>query len=301
VYAQPEVFSDPSFDIGFRVTTKLSGDRPNEIGVVHTPQQKDPHPPWRLAQWGSEHLLLPGEVDREVDGAWRLQTAGKQVRIVGEPDGETTIALTVLGTSEFGGRLRKREEPWPHLLIEQKLGEEGKGITPSGLRFKAAFRVTRCEVSEGVELAQLDPGLHTAQVSAYWTAHAFKDGSPTGEMFWFGIPFFDARYPIPPGHFAIDFAPGGGGKFISSLSGKLLYDQPTGDGAWHEVNLELLPNLAKGLEEAQVRGHMEGLSVTDFRLTSFNLGWELTGPYDATIEIHGLSLQRNSEDAHATE
>lgn len=286
-----ECFHDPLFQEGFRVTTAQSADQPNERGNIlpHAPTVSV-HPPWRLAQWGSRHLLQPGIVPNRADGAWVLKTPGKHVMVQRDDAGAPTLSLHVDGGAEYGGHLRERGEAWPHLLIEQKLGEDGIRIHNTPLRFRAAFRVTRCERAAGVARTAVDPGRHTAQVSAYWTAHALRDGQPTRDMFWFGIPFFDARHAIPPGHFAVDFAPGTGGKFISNIPGKNFYETPTGNGEWHMLDVDLLPHLEAGLKRAHEAGHFPDVTVSDLQLTSFNLGWELPGPYNATIEIRGLSL-----------
>lgn len=284
-----EQFQDAAFKNGFRVSASLSRATPNELGVVTLPTNADAKPSWRLAQWNSRHLLLPGTAPQQIDGAWIWDTPGKRISLTENGDNVSTLSLGVSGTKEYAGQMRKKGEPWPHLLVEQQFGNGGLSAA-NPLTFHARFRVLSCAVASNAEKSSLESGLHTAQVSAYWTAKVFRDDKPTGDMFWFGIPFFDARYPIPPGHFAQDRAPGGSNKFISNLPGELFYDTPTGDGAWHTLDVNLAPHLREGFQRAQDAGYLEEYSFEDLRLTSFNLGWELQGPYDATIEIRGLSL-----------
>jgi len=289
------LIADPRFDHGFRLTG--ASHKQIELDAPLSPPGVDDAspPPWRIAQWGSRDLLLPGNFEVDGDGAWRAENAVKAVTIRrGGEGGEVTLGLAVDAATEYGGELRQHGQPWPHLLIDQRFAEPIRIADHAAMPFALSFRVPRCETAEWAD-GRLDPTLHTAHVTAFFTVHIQRNGAiQPGEMIWFGIPLFDARHPIPPGHQAIDAgAPDASGKFICTLEGARFWDSPTGDGEWHALSVDLKPLLAEALEISQEHGHLEGAAPEDLVLTSFNLGWEVPGPYDAVIEIRGLSFKGN--------
>ena len=289
--AGSSLFTDSAFTRGFTVTAARHPAEKIELGALRFPGGPDEGSVWRLAQWGSRYLLEPGLFAPAGEGKWVAETPGKRVVVERAADGGVSILLEVNGGAEYEGHYRQMGEFWPHLLIEQKFNPLIQMATAGGLSLGLEFRVVHCEVAPGME-SGLDLGLHTAQVSAYFTVHSMLDGKPNpDEMFWFGIPLFDARHAVPPGHQALDIAPGGGGKFICNLDGRRFWEGNTGDGKWRRLDADLPALLGEALEIAQQHGQFKERRFEDLALTSFNLGWEVPGPYNAAIEIRGLRLR----------
>ena len=153
-------------------------------------------------------------------------------------------------------------------------------------------RIPFCKAAPWSE-GKRDPGLHTAQVSAFWTVHNVTKGNPDcGEMIWFGIPFFDARHPVPPAYYAVDSGKAdASGKFICMLDGNRFWKEPTGNGTWQKLDTDMLPLLREALTLAQERGYLKNTQYEDLAVDTFNLGWEIPGPYDAAFEMRGLSMR----------
>lgn len=287
------LFADPAFEHGFRLTG-ASHARIELDGALRPPGRDAvpaEAPAWRLAQWGTRYLLEPGDAVTDSERGWVAENAGKRFALARDEDGRVTLTLAVNGIAEADGAIRPYGAPWPHLLIEQGFAAPVRVSDYDALPLSLAFRVTKAAPAAWAE-GRLDPTLHTAQVSIFFTvnARAGDDGAPAG-MIWFGIPLFDVRHPIPPGHQALDTGqPDASGKFICSLDGSRFHTRPTGDGTWHRVAVDLRPLLAEALAISQEHGHLTEAAIEDLLLTSFNLGWEVTGPYDAAIEIRGLAL-----------
>lgn len=284
-----ELFRDPTFTRGFTLSAASHPTPKIEIGVLETNPLPDAVlPEWRLAQWGTRTVLESGFCTRTLSGALFTENPAKRIEIEHLLDGPTRFLLEVRGAHEYEGRLRASGEAWPHLLVEQSFPEPIRLEKLAQLQFALGMRVAACKALVPAE--KLDPGLHTAQVSAYWTVHDLTPGR--GDMIWFGIPIFDARYEVPPAHYAID---GGkadaSGKFICVLDGKRFWQGPTGDGTWRDLDTDLLPLLREALEIAQRDGHLKEARFEDLAITSFNLGWEVPGPYDCAIEFRGLSMK----------
>lgn len=280
------LFRDPGFEAGLRLSATSITSRPLHLGTVLS-ARPEAEPSWRLAQWGSRFPLVPTQQPEQSGPTTILANAGKAVAI--ERGAQPLVSLTVRGSEEFGTRARQWGENWPHLLIEQTFADPVRPSTLEALRFHLRFRVTRCSPLEG---APQDRGLHTAQVSAYWILQNTNVESPDyRDMLWFGLPVCDARYAIPRGHRELDRGhTDASGKFIYLVAGREFWNADVKDGRWHTLDVELLPYLDEALRTAQGRGLLGDSTLGDMALTSFNLGWEVTGAWDATIELTELRL-----------
>jgi hypothetical protein len=289
-----ELFADPGFARGFTLTAASHlGSAKVEIGNLQIGNSPSPEPPaWRLPQWASRFLLEPGMCKPAEDGAWVAETPGKRVAIKPMGHEAASVLLDAKGIAEYAGHLRQSGEAWPHLLIEQTFASPIRLDALKRLRFAIDMRIEYCKPDPAAE-GKLNPGLHTAQLSAFWTVHNATPGNPDyQDMIWFGIPLFDARYDIPPAHYALDTGKeDASGKFICMLDGKRFWTGRTGDGQWRKLEAGLLPLLREALTIANEHGHLKATHLEDLAITSFNLGWELPGPYDAAMEFRGLSMK----------
>ena len=149
--------------------------------------------------------------------------------------------------------------------------------------------MARCELVSTEAVAN---DLHTGQITAFFAIQNQNASSADfRDMIWFGLPMFDVRYDLPPGHQAVDKGKGDAtGKFICTLPGSQFYDGPTGDGGWHQLRGDLVPLVKEALAASQAKGFLTDTKFEDLAPTSFNLGWEVPGPYDCEITLKGLSL-----------
>lgn len=273
---------------GFRLSALRSSTSPIEIGVVLS-DAPDREPRWRLAQWGSRFCLSDVCETTSPEGVRTLANAGKTVKIFpGGLVGEGVV-LGVHGGREYDGRLRRHGEPWPHLLLEQVI-DEIRLHSARAFEFSVEFKVI--SGAPAIEEA-LDPSLHTAHVNAFWTIHNKNPNSPNyNDMIWFGLPLYDARYPVPLGHQAVDAGQADAtGKFICTIAGARFYDEPVTIGQWHRLECDLAPLLIEALEAARRHGFLWETHFDNLAMTSFNIGWEVPGPYNCALWLRGLKLE----------
>ena len=283
-----EIFRDRGFAGGFNLSAPRSGDKPVELGVILQADRKTSNE-WRLAQWGTQFNLKGTAGKTLPDGTRIMRNGGKSIKIFPGGMAGDGIMLGLSGSAEFGGIPRKQGQMWPHLLLEQQFPKDFKLADSAALPFTLDFRVESCK--NGTE-SRLDPALHTAQITAYWTLHNRNTSSlDNGEMIWFGIPLFDARHEVPLGHQDLDTAVENG-KFICTMEGSRFFEGPTGDGQWHKIACDLIPLVKEALAATQAKGFMTKTRFEDLYATSFNLGWEVPGPYDCEISLKNLSLDR---------
>jgi len=280
------------FAYGFNLTTTRPTDKPNILGTLTLPSssQHEHNPLWRLAQWATNFPLSAGNFNKEGETIWTANNEAKKI-VLHKKNNFWSIILNCNGITEYQGKLRKYGEPWSHLLIE-KTFNEGIKIAENKLDFNLEFKITSCICDEKLK-GSIDPTLHTAQISAFWTVNNNNPNSKDyKEFFWFGLPLFDARYPIPPEYINLDKGSAyTSNKLITVIDGKRFYNENTGDGNWKILSAHLNSLLEEALTKGQSRGYLTNSHIEDFILTSFNLGWEITGPYNAEIEIQNLSLK----------
>jgi hypothetical protein len=283
-----ELFQDLSLRHGFNLSAVTSRSKPLALGPI-LQRESDSPPLWRLAQWGTNHNLLGTKEIHHKNGTLVLENEGKRIEVRSGGLAGEGVTLTVLGGAEYGGKLRKKGEPWPHLLVEQRMPDSLRVADYARLDFQLDFRVVRCDLAGS---AVVERRLHTGQITAFFAVHnRNKKSTDFNDMIWFGLPIFDVRHDFPPGHQAVD----GGkstatGKFICTLPGKRFYDRSTGDGTWHALRGELVSLLREALAASQAKGFLTDTEFEDLQPTSFNLGWEVPGPYDCAITLKGLGL-----------
>ncbi len=289
-----EVFSDPGFDHGFRLSTLHA----SHIIVDTLLFDADPvkhgggiivnEPSWKLAQWWSKHSLegvKPFKMAPNVSG---YVIPGKKV--VRYPNGE--LYLEVAGSQEYE-RPRRHNEPWPHLLIEQKFTPGMSLASVRGLRFHVEVKLDF--IQDHMTHDEYDPELHAAKVSAFFAVKNQNEASASwGDYIWFGIPIYDSRYDIFPGYQAQDAGKATAtNKFIYTLDGRKVWERPVHDGQWHSLDIDLLPHMRTAVQTAASRGYLRDAAFSDLHVESFNLGWEVTGTYDAAMRLKQLHLQKS--------
>ena len=292
-----EVFIDPEFARGFQLTPTSESAPREESGTLRTHEGAASEPPaWRLTQWASRHRLKPG-ICRALSDTERIaETPGKRVVLRREDGGKPSLTLDAKGIAEYAGRLRVAGEPWPHLLLEQQWKSPTRLAGLKRLSFLLDWRIMNCTPDPAAK-GKLDPGLHTAQLCAYWTVHNLSQSNPDyQDMIWFGIPLFDARYDVPPPYYAMDSGKDDAtGRFICLIDPKRFWTGPTGDGAWRKLDVDLTALLREALSITKEHGCLKHTQYEDLAVTSFSLGWELGGPYDAAVQFRALSMIAEEE------
>lgn len=284
-----ELIGDPHFERGCVLWEPKPGKHVKYgelLGVA-----KSSPPAWGLAQWSSGEKLAPGSPRTLPSGGLLYANAAKSV-VFGPPDSEDAdIALAVFGGVEYGERARKAGEPWVHLLLEQQFEDPP---TLSELT-EARFHVeARTKMFRKFDTPDYSPNLHAAQNQIFFTlANTNPDSPGYGKLLWFGVPLFDDRARIPPGHQAQDTAVGDGqGMFIYTVPAAEFTTRSLHDDDWVVFDKDLLPHMLAGMETAWKAGFLnESRSLADYRVTGMNMGWEVPGVFDVESQYRNLSLK----------
>lgn len=283
------LLDDTRFERGFTVWSPKPGSHVKEEAI--RPNESAPEPVWGLAQWHSRFTLAGVAPERMPDGAVRFADGAKAVTFF-PPKSEADIAFRLLGNIEYAGKAPEPGDPWPHLLAERKLAAQPALTELKALPLAVQFRLVEERVSQPEGFT---PRRHTAQFVFYITVQNRNRQSPGfGDYYWFGVPMYDTRYPIPKAHKAMDVGSDrkpATGKFIFNPGGDKYTSQSAHDRQWVTIERDLLPLVREGLETAWQRGYLkDSHNPADYRLGGMNTGWEVTGPIDVEMQFRGLWL-----------
>ncbi|MFI4912858.1 MAG: hypothetical protein ACIAQZ_14440 [Sedimentisphaeraceae bacterium JB056] len=276
-----ELIADRHFKRGFNVLDPKHGKAVIK-GQFKT--DKDKEPSWNIAQWNSRYDILEGSKSTSEDGGCIYRNEAKKI-MTGVDDAD--LILYINSVIEYDNKLRTDGQPWPHLLVEQKLQ------TPSLAKLKRLdFNISvKIIESETIKRAGYSKNLHTAHVPyVLIIQNANKQSAGYGDFIWFIVPLYDDRYEYPKPYIAQDKADKSA-KMIFDPGGRKYYSTPTGSGKWVTINCDLLPTILEALKTAWDKGYLaDSKDLDDYKIASMNMGWETTGLNKAGIAIKDLSL-----------
>ncbi len=293
------LFVDMRFERGFLLSYPDSA-RGRSVEAILNFDDASNVPVWRLCQWGTKYTLATARCVRDENGNLSYANDGKRV-IVGRPDPHSrSLTLEVRGKAEYGTRPRTYGQSWPHLLVEQDAVKLYPLDELDRIQFEISLRLLHCtnHMAEG----QFDPGLHAAQFQMFFIVKNINPASDErGSYYWFGVPFYDSRYEVPPAYMAKDAGKDDAtGKFICTVDGKVVGVTALEPGRWLTVQADLLPQIRNGLQEAVKRGYLKSYDPHDYAVANMNLGWEIPGTFDAAIEVKGMNVLASPKPTVAT-
>ena len=247
-------------------------------------------PIWRLCQWGTKHSLANARCINDADGDVSYGNDAKKVSVGAGGSDNRDLVLEINGSNEYGNWARKQGESWPHLLVEQQVCEVYPLEKLARLDFNLGIKRLYCENRMATDAC--NPELHAAQFQMFLVVKNINQNSnDSGNYFWFGVPFYDSRYDVPPSYKAKDGGKADAtGKFIYTIAGENVTSEPLKEKQWAEIDIDLLPYIKAGLEEAVKRGYLKGSNPGDYAVVGMNMGWELPGTLDASIQIRDFAL-----------
>lgn len=291
----PEMLADPMFENGFNLTTQVSSD-PTTVPLTYQ-NTVTGDAQWRMSQWGvlnearegydkTQHDLTLGTETKEGDAYVYSTQSGSKVVKVDPAKGE--IELSVNSQKEYGNIPRMDNEDWPHLLIEQPVGDLIFLDQMKNCYMEIEFELLKNEKSElNNSTAQFQWIFSLQNLNSNAGANVYKD------YMWFNVTLFDDRYELAPGTGMIDGGKADAtGKYIYGPKGEyFLGDQRVEVGKRVHVQVDLLPEMIKAFGQAQEAGALNGSNLSDMGLGSINIGWEVPGMYDIGVKIYKLSLK----------
>ncbi|MCA9100332.1 MAG: hypothetical protein KDA63_04225 [Planctomycetales bacterium] len=290
---QISLIADPTFERGFAVLAPTPGAL-----VVQGNLQWDASagpPVWQLGQWDSQSMIVGVTPTQRPSGAWEYANADKQIVAGGGPAAaESDLILTINGQSEYGGTFRGVNDPWPALLVQQSISEPGGHLSsqaPSIAEMASLdFQIdARLLYDDRITTDEYDPAIHASQYLIYYTVQNLNPSSTGfGDFLWFGTALYDDRYDVTGEVVLVD---GFTQKLIYGVGIEPFTSEKIADGEWVTVAGNLLPHMKAGLQEAWSRGLLlDSQDFADYKIGGMNMGWEMPGMNDASMQIRNYSV-----------
>ncbi|MEA1951342.1 MAG: hypothetical protein U9N87_08155, partial [Planctomycetota bacterium] len=140
--------------------------------------------------------------------------------------------------------------------------------------------------------AGYDPSLHASQYNIFYTVQNLNTASAGyGDFLWFGTALYDDREDVTGRHVLIDeFTQ----KLIYSIGIEPFTSEHIADGNWISVSGDLLPHMKAALDTAWSQGILlDSQDYADYRIGGVNLGWEMPGLNDASLQIRNYNVVAN--------
>ncbi|CAF0915181.1 unnamed protein product [Adineta ricciae] len=244
--------------------------------------------PWQMVQWNSHSNISLNGTFMNDSRSRGMQWSTEDKRFVIFQDGR--LQMSVNGYHEYSGKYKAPDAPWVHLLIQQDIGVAGGAVPLS--------EVTELRWNLDVQLLYMnqhiqpgyDPGLHAGIFPLYMTIQNFISGDPEyGKYFWLGLCPYDDRVLMSPLYV-------NGDKGTASL----IYSPAFSNFANMSVHTErivhvtgdMMPFVRLGLQAAVERGFLHSTDLRKYHVGAMNIGWEVTGLNNGTIEIGNFSLKQ---------
>ncbi len=299
--APRELLPDPSFAGWFHIRgLGLPADDGAIKGVFRTSGTVG-EPVWTLSQWASRHSLADPAATRQLQlGTHRFAITNASKRVTVDTR-RNEIELGLFASACYD-QPRQPGESWPHLLAEAPLTDTRYASHACRVaamqRLDVAFSC-RLEAFADRQPAA-DPALHAAQFRLFLYVQNLKQGDDGfGEMMRFAIPVFDSRFPVKDES----------GQREGGAAGAFLYTLPTkacladregfvrdgrlltgGDARWVDFRINVAPWLVYAYKLARKQGCFATTDLQDLYVSGLNFGWEMSGAYDASMRLRGLSL-----------
>lgn len=292
------VLQDPTFQNGFKALGLNSADGGANGRVIFNPLNSNGRQYWNLAAWGSRYAFGDSQYTTFKDlgnGVFKYVNPTKEFTI----DTKNTV-LTFTGiTSKCYDTHRTGSEPWLHLLIEQSFRSADTKVTElESVQLTLANRLTMFKDNMG---DAFNPNAHAAQFLMYLSV---KNNDPTSpdynKYIWFGIPFFDNRSEWMEKSSMFDR---GTQSLMVGIGTRVLYEKNGKNNCWKngkinagpnvewsEFSIDLLPLIYEAIDTAHRDGYLLNTNMEQLVIAGMNLGWEIPGSYDATMEIKNFSL-----------
>lgn len=288
-----ELIQDRDFQQGFYVRDRFNGSvLPSPIRCDNTVAP----PVWNVAEWSSQSSVATITPVTLGDGMCQWADNNKDFRF--GPIGAQPYQLYfgANSQSEYNNVYRLPGQPWPHLLVEQRLSApfdfpgQGPGCPALSLMDSLVFQVdAQLLYNLTIKNAGYDSTMHAAQFLIFFTVQNLNQSSSGyGKYVWLGVPLYDDRTPVIPGTMSYDV---GTQTLINNIPYGDIANTSMHSGNWIQARVNILPYAKAALDTAWANGFInESTNFADYKIGGMNMGWELTGMNIATVGVNGISL-----------
>ena len=285
-YESKLLFADPDFKNGFTVMSQQTVNG-SSVALGDFTYGTGTKPSWMIAQWGSGKCLWADRAESDVytitDGSTKFVTYNPE---------DKSVSMRLNAANVYNGA-PAGEGSWPHLLLEQSpipFADSEKDFyncSSGRIVLSLDIRLSDFKASTNPE------GINAAQYLAYF----YLKGTNDKDFIWFGVNLFDDR-GYQDTYWALDEA---SNQMIYCVSTADTYGtkcrslyrngRPFVSDEWVHIELDLTPHLEQAMARAN-ESYTFGrqVSLDDFYIGGTNIGFEIHGNYDCTVDIRNFNL-----------
>jgi len=290
-YQSKQLINDSNFKNGFYVLSQQAENNTSVKLGEFVYSENEFSPSWMIAQWNSGPCLW---ADRTESGRYTI-TDGKTKWVTYNPD-EDSVSMRLNAANVYDGEAAGNTA-WPHLLLEQSPIVNYSALNDGEKAFYSCDS-DRLVMSLDIKLSEFADTTNSVGINAVqYLAYFYMSAVDKSNFIWFGINLFDNR-----GYQDTYWAPDTvGGLMIYSISTKDTYGmkskslfrngKPYVSDDWVHIEIDLTPHIDSVIKKANSSGvYSKELSADDFYISGTNIGFEIHGNYDCTVEIKDYSL-----------
>lgn len=293
LYTSKQLLADPDFASGFSVVSMdTNGSEQIKLGNFVYSNSQTVSPSWTIAQWNSKHCLWAERVESD---SFTI-TDGVTKTVTYSPD-DSSLSMRLNAANVYCGQAAG-ESSFPHLLIEQSPFDDYARMSDGDKLF---YRCDSDRILLSLDIRLKDfkdttnlEGINAAQFLAYF----YFRGVNSNDFVWFGVNLFDSR-GLQDTYWSLDTA--GSNQMIYSLSTADTYGssrktlfrdgKPFVSDEWTHIELDLTPHIADFIKRANSSGiYGRTFSAEDFYIGGTNMGFEIHGNYDCTVDVKDYRL-----------
>lgn len=282
---------DPYFKNGFYVVTPdVQADTVCSRLLIDSTAT----PVWTVRQYNSKFDISQNEYENianrylfKVPGNGNLFAKSLTVNPV-----RGSLTLECNASAEYKG-IRRSDKPWVYLTVDaptDTIALAGRNSVKLALSYKVLFY-------EDCMGFLADPGYHGATYRiALKLRNANRESVCYGESFRLVFVLFDnrfsgntctAKYSELPSPLGGDFAyyPVTNSYLPVTMNGRLPKVRQNVD-----MNIEVLHIIKKALANAVSDGLLDDTQMSDWEIVACDMGWEMTGTYNASMRVKNLQL-----------
>ena len=248
---------------------------------------------WILTQWNSLNNIIKTSGQR-VGDTYEYANSNKTIGV--SDDG--TVTFIYNASKDYLQPRTSPQDPWSHLYFEQHYSDQDEARNLG--KYKSVNVTYNFEIPFCNNLTPKDvynPDIHASIAVFYLILQDINPSSPGyGDFINFCMPLFDDRVDIPKKEWHMDSGTDPNdatNKMVYTMDGNILYNSPTGDGKWHNVNIDIMPYIKEAFNIAKNNNCMKNTQFSDIGLGSFFFGFENTGMFDSELKINNMSIRVN--------
>lgn len=289
-YESRQLIADADFENGFTVISQQTADGAG-VALGDFTYGGDEAPSWMIAQWSSGPCLW----QERVEGDIYTLTDGKTKTVTYDPTGKS-ISMRLNAANIYNGEAAS-SDAWPHLLLEQSPFCDYSSLSERDKSFYSCA-ADRMVLELDIRLTDFVDTTNSEGINAVqYLAYFYIKDEVNNRFIWFGVDLFDSR-GYNDTYWAEDEA---SGNMIYCLSTKDTYGKkykslfrngkPYVSQDWVNVKIDLKPHILKAFEKAN-KDNLFGEEIypEDFFIGGTNIGFEIHGNYDCTVEIKDFTL-----------